>query len=77
VASRYAASQPEGSSIASSNWRAVSTSPAISPALLAPRLCTYRIAPLVTMISRPRSPARITSSAVITFVMLPIGRARA
>src|SRR5215471_2810882 len=27
-----------------------------------------------TRISRPRSPARITTSAVMTFVMLPIGR---
>src|SRR5690349_17126005 len=33
------------------------------------------MAPLVTLISRPRSPARITSSAVITLVMLPIGLA--
>src|SRR5690242_1734921 len=61
--------------MASSNSRAVSTSPRIKPALLAPRLCTYRMAPLVTLISRPRSPAWITSSAVITLVMLPIGLA--
>src|SRR5215471_9099034 len=60
--------------MASSSCAAVSTSPAIRPALLAPLRCAYRTAAFVTVISRPRSPALSTTRAVMTLVMLPMGR---
>src|SRR6266516_1235404 len=60
--------------MASSNWRAVRTSPARRPALLAPWLATSLTADAGTVIFRPRFPAWITTSAVMTLVTLPIGR---
>src|SRR5215475_12366226 len=60
--------------MASRSWRAVRTSPARRPALLAPWLATYVSADAGTLILRPRFPASITTSAVMTLVTLPIGR---
>src|SRR5215831_16783225 len=60
--------------MALSSWRAVRTSPARRPAVLAPWLATYVTAAAETVIFRARFPAWITISAVMTFVMLPIGR---
>src|SRR5262245_34279516 len=60
--------------MAFSNWRAVRTSPASRPALLAPWMATYLTADAGTLILRPRFPAWITTSAVMTLVTLPIGR---
>src|SRR5215831_15845509 len=52
------------------SWRAVRTSPARRPALLAPWLT----ADAGTLIFRLRFPASITTRAVMTLVTLPIGR---
>src|SRR5215467_10388181 len=60
--------------MASSNWRAVRTSPARRPALLAPWMATYLTADAGTLILRLKFPAWITTSAVMTLVTLPIGR---
>src|SRR5262249_45014486 len=60
--------------MASSNWRAVRTSPARRPALLAPWTATYLTADAGTLIFRPRFPAWITTSAVMILMMLTIGR---
>src|SRR5215831_4115581 len=60
--------------MALSSWRAVRTSPARRPAVLAPWLATYVTAAAGTVIFRARFPAWITTSAVMTLVMLPIGR---
>src|SRR5215467_11566055 len=60
--------------MALSSWRAVRTSPARRPAVLAPWLATYVSAAAETVIFRARFPAWITTSAVMTLVTLPIGR---
>src|ERR1700721_538088 len=69
----WAASAPEGSSSASSSWPAVRVSPGRRPALLASCAATYPITADGTVIRRPRWPALITTSAVITLVMLATG----
>ena len=74
LARTYAASQPEGSSMASSSCWTVSRSPACSPALLASHRWVYDTAAAGTVSTWPRCPARSTTSAVMTLVMLPIGR---
>src|ERR1700722_13852403 len=60
--------------MAASSSRAVSTSARSRPALLAPSFATYLSTALVTVMVRFRSPVLSTTRAVITLVMLPIGR---
>ena len=65
---------PEGISSAASSSCAVSTSPGRSAAVSPPYFQAYTNAAFGTWISRPRSPLSSTSRAVITLVMLAMGR---